>query len=211
MLTQDLLSPRQICDRLETWAKLSMSLTSNDILIRELGFVNKNPDSTIDYSFRADLALANGRLVGFEIKSGADNLKRWESQSAAYLKVFDELWLCCHGKHLQKAMEMTPSQVGILLVDDFGTIAIVRKAKTNKSVNTYDLSGLLWREELDELCTSFGLKSRSSETKKQVRERLSANILVEDIKPYVLARLKYRKGHMQGNYSLSTSSSLEGL
>ena len=50
-------------------------------------FWNKDPESTVDCSFRADLALANGRLVGFEIKSQKDSLKRWTSQMMAYNNV----------------------------------------------------------------------------------------------------------------------------
>lgn len=188
-----MLSPTDIRERLRSWVSTNLSNSSEDVLIDELGFVNQQLGKTIDSSFRADLALANGRLVGFEIKSGADTLKRWPSQCEAYFNVFDEVWLCTHGRHLEKALTMTPKKAGVLLVDDLGGVAMLRAAQRNESLCSYDLSGLLWREELEELCFQNGVVIRTKETKAEIRAKVSSNVEIDIIRDFVLTKLKIRK------------------
>jgi len=190
-----MLSPMDIRERLRDWVSTNLSNSSDDVLIDELGFVNHKSGKTIDTSFRADLALANGRLVGFEIKSGADNLKRWPAQCEAYFNVFDEVWLCTHGRHLEKALSMTPKKTGVLLVDDLGGVAMLRAAQRNNALSAYDLTGLLWRDELDELCRRNDIPTRSKETKAEIRAKVSKEITIEAIRAYVLARLKARRSN----------------
>jgi hypothetical protein len=188
-----MLTPSDIRRNLRDWVAQHLSHDSSDVMIDELGFVNKQSGRSVDMTFRADLALANGRLVGFEIKSGADTLKRWPSQCEAYFKVFDEVWLCTHGRHLESALAITPKGTGILLVDDLGGVAMLREAKKNVISNAYDLTGLLWREELDFLCGINNVQVRKKETKADVRAKVSENIPIDTIKCFVLERLKIRK------------------
>lgn len=199
-----LLSPSEIKSLLCCWIEKSFYIGEGDILISEMGFYNKSPNSTVDKIFRADLALANGRLAAFEIKSGYDSLKRWDTQMSGYLNVFDEVWLCCHGKHLSKAFEMTSKNIGILIIDDLGSIAIVRAARKNQLVNIYDLSGLLWREEINEFCSLSGIVIKSRMTKREIRDLLSEQADLISLKKFVLTKIKQRK---MANYSSSDSSS----
>lgn len=191
-----MLSPADIRETLRAWVSANLSNSSEDVLIDELGFVNQQLGKTIDSTFRADLALANGRLVGFEIKSGADTLKRWPSQCQAYFNVFDEVWLCTHGRHLEKALTMTPKKAGVILVDDLGGVAMLRPAQRNQSLCSYDLSGLLWRDELDELCALHGIQNRIKETKAHIRAKVSRQVALDDIRSFVLDRLKLRKRNL---------------
>ncbi|CAM9398562.1 MULTISPECIES: sce7726 family protein [Acinetobacter] len=189
-----ILGPDDIRTALRDWVHEKFELKHNDILINELGFWNKDPNSTVDCSFRADLALANGRLVGFEIKSEKDTLKRWLSQMIAYSNVFDEIWLCSHGKHLHHALEVTDKHIGMLVVDDSGSIAVVRYASQNKKLNFYDLSGLLWKDELLGFASQNNiLEIKSRMTKNEIRDILSERSSLKDLKPYVLQKLKERK------------------
>lgn len=188
------LSPNYIKDLLHQWVGNTFVLKDSDILINELGFYNRDIESTIDNSFRADVALANGRLVGFEIKSEKDNLKRWPSQMSAYTNVFDEVWLCTHGKHLEPALQITPKHIGILLVDSLGSIAVVRNAKNASGLNNvYDLSGLLWKDEIIDLAKRYDITVKTRTTKREVRELLADCLNVEQVRPFVLEKLKSRK------------------
>jgi len=189
-----ILGPNDIRMALRQWVHNKFELKHDDILINELGFSNKDPLSTVDYSFRADLALANGRLVGFEIKSQKDNLKRWLSQMTAYTNVFDEIWLCSHGKHLYQALEMTEKHIGVLAVDDSGSITVIRYAEKNTKSNFYDLSGLLWKDELlDYALLNNVSEIKSRMTKNEIRDILSKYSNLMQLKPYVLQKLKERK------------------
>ncbi|MEE1924349.1 sce7726 family protein [Pseudomonas sp. 148P] len=189
-----MLSPTAIRETLKGWVTTHLSTDAGDVLIEELGFVNRQDGRSVDMTFRADLAVANGRLVAFEIKSGADSLKRWPSQCTAYFNVFDEVWLCTHGRHLEKALGVTPKGVGILVTDDLGGLVLLRNARRNGKCNAYDLSGLLWREELEVLCERHGIEVKKRETKSDIRHKVSSTVPIEAIRDYVLSRLKVRKG-----------------
>ncbi len=191
-----MLSPMEIRGKLREWVSANLSCGPDDVLIDELGFVNLQPGRSIDNAFRADLALANGRLVGFEIKSGSDSLKRWPSQCEAYFRVFDEVWLCTHGRHLEKALTMTPKNAGVLLVDDLGGLAILRSPKKNDSTSAYDVTGLLWRDELDEMCLMSGIRCLSRDTKKDVRMKVAQSLSISEIRAFTLKKLKARKSGM---------------
>lgn len=55
--------------------------------------------SVLTGACRIDVALINGRLEGFEIKSDSDSLSRLPRQAFAYGQVFDRLtmvWVSCH-------------------------------------------------------------------------------------------------------------------
>jgi len=192
----NILGPDAIRDNLKKWVYSNFHLNERDVFIEEMGFVNRIDSSTIDNKFRADLAVANGKLAAFEIKSGSDTLKRWPSQCAAYMRVFDEVWLCCHGKHIKKALEITPVGLGIIVVDDLGGMAVVRPAMVNNNVNAFDLTGLLWREELDLLCKNHSITTATSRyTKSQIRAVVAEQVPLSIISSYVLARLKIRRGN----------------
>ncbi|MFC2996796.1 sce7726 family protein [Acinetobacter sichuanensis] len=187
------LGPIEIRDQLSSWIKTKHKAKQNDVLINELGFYNKNPHSSVESTFRADLVLANGRLVGFEIKSKADNLKRWDRQMLAYSNVFNEIWLCCHSSHLKKAIETTASHIGILMIDDLGSIAIYKNASPNKNIDAFDLTSFLWKDELQNFARIHNIAIRSSDNKKVIRERIATLIDISLINNYVLQCLKTRE------------------
>jgi hypothetical protein len=185
--------PDDIRKNLRLWVQAHMKPNPTDVLIDELGFSNSTAAKAPDKTFRADLALANGRLVGFEIKSGNDSLRRWPTQCEAYFRVFDEIWLCTHGNHLEKALPITPSEAGIIIADDFGGMAVLRKASTHKRVSVYDLTGFLWREELEALCQRHDLTFKKRDTKPVLREIVSSSIPAGAVREFVLRCIKLRK------------------
>lgn len=185
--------PDDIRKNLRLWVETHMKPNPTDVMIDELGFSNSTAKKAPDKTFRADLALANGRLVGFEIKSGNDSLRRWPSQCEAYFRVFDEIWLCTHGKHLEKALSMTPNEAGIILVDDLGGMAVMRKASPHKRLSVYDLTGLLWREELEALCQNHNLSFKKRDTKPVLREIVSRSVPADLVRKFVLKCVKQRK------------------
>lgn len=193
--------PNTIKHNLINWITQNGSIYefhNTDVLIDELCF--------LDRKNRADLVYANGQLTAFEIKSSADNLSRWEQQYKAYLKVFDAVWLCCHYKHVFKAIEFTPKYIGIIVTDDSDSgIAVLRKAGLNKKVDPYFLLDLLWRSELNELCIENKIPVRRKEKIKEAQLRIARELPVEVIKKKVIDRLKTRYKEKL-IYSISSSS-----
>lgn len=192
----------QIRENLRRWLCVNRAAGSDDVLIEELCFLDKKN--------RADLVHANGSLTAFEIKSAADTLVRWPRQRAAYQQVFDEVWLCFHGKHIAKALASTPADVGLLLADDLGGLAIVRDAKPNVMVDAYHLTGLLWRLEIEDLFRAFGLPGKRGERIKEARIRLAQDVPLRAIQEKVLACLKNRYPHYRPDVSSVSSSSWKG-
>lgn len=178
------MKPKTIVDNLRIWLHRTRNCAVDDVFIDELCIVDK--------AHRADLVYANGQLAGFEVKSAFDTLKRWPDQMSAYQQIFDEVWLCCHGKHAKKALEESSPSVGILIVDDYDAIAVLRPAKKNRKVDPFQLTGLLWREELDELCRKSDLSVNRKEKIKEARRRIADALPLDVIKCEVLARLKVR-------------------
>ncbi|MGF6167076.1 hypothetical protein M2426_000649 [Pseudomonas moraviensis] len=179
-----MLNPTEIRPILKQWVAKAMSYEESDVFIEELCFIDK--------ARRADLVHANGKLSAFEIKSHADTLARWEGQQQAYMTCFDEVWLCCHSKHLVKALESCLPHVGVLVVDDYSGMAMIRKAKPNKLQDKFHLTGFLWRSELDALANQHGVPTKSRDLIKEVRRQLSDALPMDVIRSHVLVSLKQR-------------------
>lgn len=194
LLKSDPLDARQVRDKLQCWVEENKQLGSDHFFINELGFYNKIPDQRPETAFRADLVSVGQRLAGFEIKSEKDNLKRWEAQKTAYTNVFDEVWLCAHEKHLFKALQSTPEHIGIISLSATNELQLERPSIVGHGLNnSYDLSSMLWREELDELGGMYGIKWTARTNKKQVREILTTELTLEQIMEFVIKKLDLRK------------------
>lgn len=109
---------------------------------------------------RVDLAVINGAINGFEIKSEADRLDRLARQRDAYGAVLDTVTLVTCGRHLAAARGVIPSWWGIMVatrIDDGVMLRTARCARTNRGVQPAALASLLWRAEALELLERHGL------------------------------------------------------
>lgn len=116
---------------------------------------------------RIDVALINGRLEGFEIKSDSDSLSRLPRQAFAYGQVFDRLTMVCAERHLQSALELLPEWWGVEVAEKRGaSTRIIRRraARANPSVEPRAVAQLLWRSEalaaLEAMNAANGLRSK---------------------------------------------------
>jgi hypothetical protein len=104
---------------------------------------------------RADMAVVNGELKGFEIKSDQDTLLRLDSQASVYGRVFDTISIVVAPKHLKKARQIIPSWWGILLAVKNGNadldIRKYRRERNNPAPDPLAIAQLIWRDEAFEL------------------------------------------------------------
>lgn len=145
---------------------------------------------------RADVALVNGHLEGFEIKAGNDTLARLPRQVDAYTKIFEYSWVVTTKAHLAQVRELIPRTWGLMVadVDDTGSsLRAVRSAKRNPRRDSDHLARLLWRPELlaklEELQLSKGLKTKP---KVVLFAALAAALPVDELADYVRICLKAR-------------------
>ncbi|HEV7614724.1 MAG TPA: sce7726 family protein [Solirubrobacterales bacterium] len=109
---------------------------------------------------RIDVAVINGRLEGFEIKSEYDSLARLQGQARAYEQVFDRLTVICAERHLAAARHGLPEWWGLEVAQLEGAkVSIVRDRapRANRQTDPRALAQLLWREEALVVLEGLGL------------------------------------------------------
>lgn len=147
---------------------------------------------------RADVAIVNGQIHGYEIKSPQDNLDRLPSQVSSYNQVFDTMTIVTCEKYLTKVEEIIPKWWGIYYISKTKkglTLKTKRRPKYNKNVSGFQLAQLLWKDEQVELIRqrtdiTKGLKSK---TRYQLALLISEKIPKDEINDYVRQILKHRE------------------
>lgn len=165
------------------------------IVIDELGLAHgKN---------RIDVAVLNGCLHGYEIKSSKDNLNRLPKQLETYNRSLQKLTIVAASNHIEDIMMLAPKWSGIVVVSkgprggmSFSTI---RRSSLNPDVDITSLAHLLWKQEVIEYLAQLGLDGQHLKGSRKVLYRtLSRHVtvseLVEWIKVQFLRRESWRVG-----------------
>jgi hypothetical protein len=147
---------------------------------------------------RVDLAVINGSLHGFEIKSDRDTFRRLARQAETYNKIFDFVTLVVGERHAQEAVCISPQWWGIQFAEQHWRDGVglmqVREPVENPSPDNLAIAKLLWREEaltlLEQLGAADGLRSRP---RKFVYSRLAEVAAIDKVRSYVRDRLRSRK------------------
>lgn len=158
------------------------------VLLEELGLCRGR--------VRVDIAVVNGLLCGYEIKSDRDNLRRLATQIDVYGKVFDQATLVV-GKHLlADALDAVPRWWGVLRVltsPDGLEFRTIRRARRNPQRNARALVELLWFEHalalLEQRNAARGVRGKP---RRVVWDRVCDCFDVDEIAEAVRARLKAR-------------------
>ena len=145
---------------------------------------------------RADFAVIDNTIRGFEIKSEKDNLSRLENQIGYYDQVFEFSTLVAAEKHLSAARQILPSHWGLIAVKANATIRLVskRKAKRNKRLSSESILELLWMDELLEIVASKGLHgTRKSWGRGKLRSMIAANLTEAETLECASAQIRVRR------------------
>ena len=147
-------------------------------------------------SVRIDIAVINGELCGFELKSDRDTLQRLPLQSELYSRVFDRLDLVVGQRHAAKAIEHIPDWWGVKVASicEQGIRLEDRRAGTiNPNPDKYLIAQLLWKEEALQVLAQKGLaKGWKGKRVKLIHERLASEFSLSELKDNVRATLKAR-------------------
>lgn len=122
-------------------------------------------------SVRIDIAVINGRMHGYEIKSDRDTLERLPEQMVEFNAVFDRVTLVVGKQHLYRAIYIVPDWWGITIAkmntDGQVFFQTIREPEDNKTQDKISIARLLWREEalriLEEHDHADGVRSKSRE------------------------------------------------
>lgn len=146
---------------------------------------------------RVDVAVINGEISGWEIKSDEDTLTRLAGQVDAYGQVLDRATLVTTPRWEERARHRIPEWWGITVVEETPAAIVVyerRQSKDNsRRLDPMSLAQLLWREEaLDELRQRGQARGLSAKARHYIWERLAEVIPLDELRPLVRARLKAR-------------------
>ncbi|WP_423142850.1 sce7726 family protein [Parablastomonas sp. CN1-191] len=126
---------------------------------------------------RVDVAVINGELAAYELKSARDTLTRLPNQAALYSLVFDRVSLVAAEKHLEAAQMKIPEWWGVIRARTCGDsveLEEVRKAQRNPSQDPIQLAKLLWKEEtIGLLQANNALTGHRSASRDQLARRLT--------------------------------------
>lgn len=145
---------------------------------------------------RVDVAVVNGKIHGYEIKSDRDSLRRLAGQVELYGKVLDQATLVAGERHLDAAAAMLPEWWGLLLVKSTNNglhFETVRRAQMNPARDARALAEFLWLEDSIALLEQYGL-DRGVRTKPRriIWDRIYESFDIEVIAAAVRAKLKSR-------------------
>lgn len=116
---------------------------------------------------RIDLAVVNGELHGFELKSDKDTLARLPEQAESYGRVFDRVTLVVGERHVRGAVDVVPDWWGIRVARRASgkfQFCDLKHAMRNPSPDPAAVVALLLRDEalhfLEELGIARGVRSK---------------------------------------------------
>jgi len=154
---------------------------------------------------RVDMAVVNGSVNGYEIKSELDTLERLPSQQEIYNKTLDSVTIVASGPHLAKIEEMVPAWWGIrqaVAVDDGIQLDMIRPPGTNPAVDPLSIAQFLWRDEVLAALQALGLdEGMRSKPRRLLWRKLVESIGLDELRDlvrnYLKARENWRSGRSQ--------------
>jgi hypothetical protein len=147
-------------------------------------------------SVRIDVAVINGELSGFELKSDRDTLDRLPLQAELYSKVFDRVTLVCGERHAVKATQLVPAWWGITVANDgINGVSLEdsRPSEGNPAADPYLIAQLLWRTEVVSILGRTGIgRGLSGMRVKELHTLLASTLDRKNLAEVVRTALKAR-------------------
>lgn len=147
---------------------------------------------------RVDVAVINGRMHGYEIKSAKDNLNRLPQQIEYYSSVFDRVTLVVSDNHMEEAISLIPGWWGVkkATMGPRGGIRLreIRRCKSNPSADPYSIAQLLWKDEALDALSRIGLaKGLKSKPRSAAWKALSESLPIDELRELTRVTLKARE------------------
>jgi hypothetical protein len=160
------------------------------LIVDELGLIASGA--------RVDLAVINGSLHAYEIKSAADTLARLPGQAKAYSAAFDAVTIVAASRHVEKLAAAVPDWWEIVESSagaDGGVILTqIRAGAANASVDGYAVAQLLWRDEALVVLTARGLdRGLRNKPRRTLWRALADGVPVDELGQVVRDALRARE------------------
>lgn len=135
---------------------------------------------------RIDVAVINGCIHGYEIKSGKDSLDRLAAQIAIYRQTLQKLTIVAAPKHVAALMNHAPEWCGLIEAERGPrggiSFSVLRNAIANPEIDPVMVAHLLWRDEVIDLLGRAGYPSKDlRRPRKQLYEMLCEAMTLREI------------------------------
>jgi len=168
--------------------EIKYSDKQHDLIVEEFGCK----------SARVDVAVINGFLHAYEIKSDSDSLDRLPSQIDAYQGVFEYLTLVCGRRLLERARTAIPKWWGLQKAEyRNGSLALqeLRAPKPNPNQNPCALAKMLWKSEALAVLRKHGRRDITSKfTANEIWNAVATHIPIAELTNEVRHAIKARGG-----------------
>lgn len=144
---------------------------------------------------RIDVALLNGHIHGFEIKSDYDRLDRMEHQLQKFSAVCQKLTFVVGRRYVSSVLRATPHWCGVIVAYRHSTgvrFVTLRRSKLNPADDPEALARLLWRAEANALLVSIGVLPSQNRRRAEVWAKVVATLSVMEVRRAVVRALKQR-------------------
>lgn len=150
---------------------------------------------------RIDIAVINGCIHGYEIKSAKDTLVRLANQIDIYRTTLQKLTIVAAPKHVASIMTNVPEWCGVIAAEQGpkGGIAFraLRSAVANPDVDPVMMAHLLWRDEVIELLDQAGfapkdLRQPRKQLYKMLCEAMTLHEITASIRHFMVQRRTWR-------------------
>ena len=160
------------------------------LIIDELGLAHARS--------RIDLAVFNGHLHGYEIKSASDTLDRLPLQLATYVDALQKLTLVVATRHPDAAAAIAPNWCGLTEVVEGPRGGILfasrQRARLNPNLDAFTLAHLLWHPEAQDLLRARGASNADvNAPRKQLYRMLANEVPVRELAPAIKAAMASRR------------------
>lgn len=150
----------------------------NTLVIDELGLAHARS--------RIDVAVINGSIHGYEIKSSKDTLDRLTTQIDTYRQTLQKLTIVAAPKHIQEIMSHAPEWCGVIAAEQGPRRGIhfhaLRTPAANPEIDPVMMAHLLWRDEVIQLLDQAGYAPKDlRRPRKQLYEMLCEAMNLREI------------------------------
>lgn len=163
---------------------------ADTLVIDELGLAHAKS--------RIDVAVINGCIHGYEIKSAKDTLDRFATQIDIYRQTLQKLTIVAAPKHVAGIMSHAPEWCGVIAAEQGprGGISfhVLRNAAANPEIDPVMMAHLLWRDEVIELLDQAGYAPKElRRPRKQLYETLCEAMTLREITASIRAFMVQRR------------------
>lgn len=163
----------------------------DSLVIDELGLAHARS--------RIDVAVINGCIHGYEIKSAKDTLSRLGIQIDIYRQTLQKLTIVAATRHVNGVVAFAPDWCGVIEAEQGPRGGIhfrmIRHACNNPDVDPVMMAHLLWRNEVLDLLLQIGYSPKElRRPRKQLYELLCEAFTLREITASIRMFMAQRRG-----------------